>query len=62
MVVDSYLSGDPIQELLVRLYSNEVVLAGEVRGPEIKRRSYFKSAGCIKDIGYDQMGLLGKRH
>ena len=37
---------------------NKVVLAGEVRGPEIKKDELIeKVRNCIKDIGYDQEGF-----
>ena len=42
--------------------TNKVVLAGEVRGPEISKDEIIqKVRNCIKDIGYDQEGLLGKK-
>ena len=39
MVVDSYLSGDPFSRVACETLTttNKVVLAGEVRGPEIKQ-------------------------
>ena len=39
MVVDSYLSGDPFSRVACETLTttNKVVLAGEVRGPEIKK-------------------------
>ena len=41
--------------------TNKVVLAGEVRGPKIKNDELIeKVRECIKDIGYDQDGLVGK--
>ena len=41
--------------------TNKVVLAGEVRGPELKEDDVnFKSESCIKDIGYDQDGFSWK--
>ena len=41
--------------------TNKVVLAGEVRGPEIKKDDLIeKVRGCIKDIGYDQEGFTYK--
>ena len=45
MVVDSYLSGDPFSRVACETLTttNKVVLAGEVRGPALKRRSYSKS-------------------
>ena len=41
--------------------TNKVVLAGEVRGPEIKKDELIKKLeNCIKDIGYDQEGFTWK--
>ena len=60
MVVDSYLAGDPFSRVACETLTttNKVVLAGEVRGPEIKEEELFqKVRGCIKDIGYDQDGF-----
>ena len=41
--------------------TNKVVLAGEVRGPELKKRLIQKVRECIKDIGYDQDGFTWKK-
>tara|TARA_B100001027_G_scaffold201765_1_gene161995 strand:+ start:41 stop:1210 length:1170 start_codon:yes stop_codon:yes gene_type:complete len=63
MVVDSYLSGDPFSRVACETLTttNKVVLAGEVRGPEIKKDDLIeKVRGCIKDIGYDQDGFTWK--
>ena len=63
MVVDSYLSGDPFSRVACETLTttNRVVLAGEVRGPEIKKDELIeKVRGCIKDIGYDQEGFTWK--
>ncbi len=63
MVVDSYLSGDPFSRVACETLTttNRVVLAGEVRGPEIKKDELIeKVRGCIKDIGYDQDGFTWK--
>src|SRR5210317_2414066 len=60
MVVDSYLSGDPFSRVACETLTttNKVVLAGEVRGPEIKKDELIeKVRNCIKDIGYDQEGF-----
>ena len=60
MVVDSYLTGDPFSRVACETLTttNKVVLAGEVRGPEIKEEElYQKVRDCIKDIGYDQDGF-----
>ena len=41
--------------------TNKVVLAGEVRGPQIKKDELIeKVRNCIKDIGYDQEGFTWK--
>ncbi len=63
MVVDSYLSRDPFSRVACETLTttNKVVLAGEVRGPEIKEDELIdKVRGCIKDIGYDQDGFTWK--
>jgi len=60
MVVDSYLSNDPFSRVACETLTttNKVVLAGEVRGPEIKKDELIqKVRNCIKDIGYDQEGF-----
>ena len=41
--------------------TNKVVLAGETRGPEIKKDDLIeKVRNCIKDIGYEQKGFHWK--
>ena len=64
MVVDTYLSsGDPQTRVACETLTttNKVVLAGEVRGPEIKKNELIeKVRNCIKDIGYDQKGFTWK--
>ena len=63
MVVDSYLSNDPFSRVACETLTttNKVVLAGEVRGPEIKKEELIqKVRDCIKDIGYDQKGFTWK--
>ena len=60
MVVDTYLSADPFARVACETLTttNKVVLAGEVRGPEIKKDDLInKVRDCIKDIGYDQSGF-----
>jgi S-adenosylmethionine synthetase len=60
MVVDSYLSSDPFSRVACETLTttNKVVLAGEVRGPEIKKDELIEKVRiCIKDIGYDQKGF-----
>tara|TARA_B100000902_G_scaffold137267_1_gene135528 strand:- start:16 stop:1182 length:1167 start_codon:yes stop_codon:yes gene_type:complete len=63
MVVDSYLSGDPFSRVACETLTttNKVVLAGEVRGPDINKDELIqKVRDCIKDIGYDQDGFTWK--
>ena len=63
MVVDSFISGDPYSRVACETLTttNKVVLAGEVRGPEIKKDDLIqKVRNCIKDIGYDQEGFTWK--
>ena len=60
MVVDTYLSKDPFSRVACETLTttNKVVLAGEVRGPEIKEEELAqKVRDCSKDIGYDQAGF-----
>ena len=63
MVVDTFLSGDPYSRVACETLTttNKVVLAGEVRGPEINKDELIsKVRDCIKDIGYDQDGFSWK--
>ena len=63
MVVDSYLSKDPVSRVACETLTttNKVILAGETRGPKIDKDELIsKVRDCIKDIGYDQDGLVGK--
>ena len=63
MVVDSYLSKDPFARVACETLTttNKVVLAGEVRGPNISKEEIIdKVRNCIKDIGYDQEGFSWK--
>ena len=63
MVVDNYLSADPQSRVACETLTttNKVVLAGEVRGPEINKDDLIsKVRDCIKDIGYDQDGFTWK--
>ncbi len=63
MVVDTYLSKDPFSRVACETLTttNKVVLAGEVRGPEIQNEELItKVRDCIKDIGYDQEGFTWK--
>ncbi len=63
MVVDTYLSNDPYSRVACETLTttNKVVLAGETRGPEIKKDEIIeKVRSCIKDIGYEQKGFHWK--
>ncbi len=63
MVVDSYLSKDPFARVACETLTttNKVVLAGEIRGPNISQDEIVqKVRNCIKDIGYDQEGFSWK--
>ena len=63
MVVDTYLDAEPQSRVGCETLTttNIVVLAGEVRGPEIKKEKLIKIVrDCIKDIGYDQDGFSWK--
>ena len=63
MVVDTYLGAEPQSRVACETLTttNKVVLAGEVRGPEIKKDDLIqKVRSCIKDIGYDQDGFTYK--
>ena len=63
MVVDNYLSADAHSRVACETLTttNKVVLAGEVRGPEINKDDLIsKVRDCIKDIGYDQDGFTWK--
>ena len=60
MVVDSYLSKDPYARVACETLTttNKVILAGEIRAPEIKKDDLIqKVRDCIRDIGYDQDGF-----
>ncbi len=60
MVVDSFLASEPQARVACETLTttNKVVLAGEVRGPELKEEELIsKVRDCIKDIGYDQDGF-----
>ena len=63
MVVDTYLSSEPQARVACETLTttNKVVLAGETRGPEIKKEELIsKVRECIKDIGYEQEGFHWK--
>jgi S-adenosylmethionine synthetase len=63
MVVDTYLGMEPEARVACETLTttNKVVLAGETRGPDIKKDELIsKVRNCIKDIGYDQEGFTYK--
>ena len=63
MVVDSYLARDPFSRVACETLTttNKVILAGEIRGPKIKKEDIINNVReCIKDIGYDQKGFSWK--
>ena len=63
MVVDTYLAKEPFSRVACEtlVTTNKVVLAGEIRGPEIKKDVLInKVRNCIKDIGYEQKGFHWK--
>ena len=63
MVVDTYLGMEPQARVACETLTttNKVVLAGETRGPDIKKDDLIsKVRDCIKDIGYDQEGFTYK--
>ncbi len=63
MVVDTYISKDPYSRVACETLTttNKIVLAGETRGPEIKKDQLIeKVRNCIKDIGYEQKGFHWK--
>ena len=63
MVVDTYLGLEPQARVACETLTttNKVVLAGETRGPDIKKDELIsKVRDCIKDIGYDQEGFTYK--
>ena len=63
LVVDCYLQKDPFSRVACETLTttNKVVLAGEIRGPEIKKDELIENVrNCIKEIGYDQDGFTWK--
>jgi len=63
MVVDGYIANDPYSRVACETLTttNKVILAGEVRGPEITKEDLIQRVrNCIKDIGYDQEGFTWK--
>ncbi|MGI9372239.1 MAG: methionine adenosyltransferase [Hyphomicrobiales bacterium] len=56
-VVDAYLAGDPYSRVACEtlVTTNRIVLAGEVRGPEISNQEIEEIArNAVKAIGYEQ--------
>ena len=62
MVVDTYISKDPFARVACETLTttNKVILAGEVRGPEISKQDLISKVKSIKDIGYEQKGFHWK--
>jgi len=63
MVVDTYIAKEPFSRVACETLAttNKVVLAGETRGPEIKKDDLIQRVrNCIKDIGYEQKGFHWK--
>ena len=63
MVVDTYLAKEPYSRVACETLTttNKVILAGETRGPEIKKDELIqKVRSCIKDIGFEQKGFHWK--
>ena len=63
MVVDTYIEKERHSRVACETLTttNKVVLAGETRGPEIKKEFLIeKVRNCIKDIGYEQKGFHWK--
>jgi len=63
MVVDTYLAQEPFSRVACETLTttNKVILAGETRGPKIKKEDLIqKVRNCIKDIGYEQKGFHWK--
>ncbi|MGI9413018.1 MAG: methionine adenosyltransferase [Hyphomicrobiales bacterium] len=64
-IVDTYLSADPYARVAVETLTttNQVVLAGEVRGPEEVTHEVLADVArrCIREIGYEQDGFHWER-
>ena len=60
-IVDTYLAADPYARVAVETLTttNQVVLAGEVRGPDHITHDVLEQAArrCIREIGYEQDGF-----
>ena len=61
VIVDTYLSADPNSRVAVETLTttNKIVIAGEVRGPEIITSSLREEIirQAVRDIGYEQNGF-----
>ena len=64
-IVDTYLRADPYARVAVETLTttNQVVLAGEVRGPEEVTHEVLADVArrCIREIGYEQDGFHWER-
>ena len=62
MVVDSYLSGDPFSRVACETLTttNKVVLAGEVRGPEISKDELIQKAVEMTIQTYRTADIMAK--
>jgi S-adenosylmethionine synthetase len=60
-IVDTYLAADPMSRVAVETLTttNQIVLAGEVRGPESITHDTLTEAArrCVREIGYEQDGF-----
>jgi len=60
-IVDTYLAADPVSRVAVETLTttNQIVLAGEVRGPEHITHDTLTEAArrCVREIGYEQSGF-----
>ena len=64
MVVDTYLSKDPFSRVACETLTttNKVVLAGEVRGPDIQKDELIDNVRkCIKTLDMIKRALLGRK-
>ncbi len=63
-IVDTYLAADPLSRVAVETLTttNQIVLAGEVRGPEHITEDTLTEAArrCVREIGYEQDGFHWK--
>jgi S-adenosylmethionine synthetase len=64
-VVDAFLTADPHSRVGVETLTttNQVILAGEVRGPEKVDKNFREDIArhCIREIGYEQEGFHWER-